>query len=403
MKRILVITCSLESPNGICIKAILEEAERRKIKVDCVCSAGAVQNTEFITYYLTPRRLLDQFYYGDRQIDSLQFKLSLWALRLGSLAMAPAWPFSAPAYYGHLKKLCLQLADQNHYDAVIGTYNFYETLLAAYEVKKRHMSIKFIPYFLDCLSGGRGPRYRSVETIRCLGLKKERSILPSADRIVIMKSHEEFYRDLWSEESWIDRVSVLDIPLLCNIVQQNGISEPKSRVNVVYTGALQVDLKNPGYFLNVLHCDDFADLNVTFVGPSNCDELIQKAGKHSKTCITQLPPVSHEKAVELMRSADILLNIGSKNARQIPCKIFEYMAAGKPIITTAPIHDEPSLKYLSKYPAALILYEDDPPELSSKKLRKFLNNIGNMKIDTSKLEKDFYICTPKAFVDLIEE
>ena len=403
MKRALVITCSLESPNGICIKSILNEAERRKIKVDCICSAGDVKNTEYITYYPTSRRLLDKFYYGRKKIDSWQYHLCLWGLRIAAFFTFAFWPFSAPLYYKKLRALSFELAAKNQYDIVVGTYNFYETLLAAYEVKKRHSDIKFVPYFLDCLAGGRGPRYVSENVTRKLGLRRERKILPLADQVVIMKSHEEFYRKLWSEESWKDRVKILDIPLLYNMGMCRNKRECNEVRQILYTGALQVDLKNPQFFLDILsHCK--ADnIKVTFVGPSNCGEIVKAARKKLKNSVEQKDPVPHEQAIELMKNADILLNIGSTNIRQIPCKIFEYMAIGKPIISTAPVKDEPSIKYLSQYPAALILYETDTIETNSQKLRNFLARINELDVDFSKLEEMMYICTPGAFIDLIEE
>lgn len=403
MRKFLVITCSLESPNGICVKSILEEAERRKIKVDCVCSANNVVNTEYITYYSTKRKLLDQFYYGDKTIDSPEYKISLWLLRISSLLMSPIWPFSAPLYYRKLKKLCLNLAHRNQYDVVIGTYNFYETLLVAYEIKRTYSDVKFIPYFLDCLSGGQGPRYLSEKIIKKLGLKRERKILPLADQIVIMKSHEKFYDELWKNESWKSRVKVLDIPLLCDSKGETK-SFPKSSVKqILYTGALQVNLKNPATFLEIFSKCCVENMKLTFVGPSNCDDIIKEAQTKMNTIIEQCAPVSHDVAVNLMKQADFLLNIGSMNERQIPCKIFEYMSTGKPIISTAPSRDEPSIRYLKQYPAALILYEEDSIDENCMKLKQFLEYAVDVKINTSMLEKTFYICTPKAFVDSIEK
>ena len=79
------------------------------------------------------------------------------------------------------------------------------------------------------------------------------------------------------------------------------------------------------------------------------------------------------------------------------------MAAGKPIVATASSSEEPSVKYLRQYPAALILLETDPPADNAARLRQFLNQLPGQRVDTSALEKRFYICTPRAFVDAIEQ
>lgn len=402
LKKILIITCSLESPNGICAQAIIEEAAARNIQVDCVCSAEYAHNTDIVTYYPVKKRLMDKFFYGTQKFSKWEYWLFLTLSRILSLLMLPCWPFSAPLYYFRLKKKALALAEKNHYDAVIGTYSFYECLLVAKDVKRMHPEVMFVPYFLDCLAGGQGPRYLSRGMLKVLGAKAEAKVLKYADLVVIMDSHKSFYKSLWRGTAWENKVKVLDIPLL-NVVSNTKKSSISDFIHIVYTGALQANLKNPKGFLDILAKGSFSDVKVSFIGPSDCNAIIQAMRVNADAEICQMPPVDHRSALKIIQQADVLLNIGSANPRQIPCKIFEYMATGKPIINVCPIRDEPSIKYLDKYPATLTLFEDNEAKMNASELRTFLNKIHDFQIDILKLMEKFYICTPKAFMDILED
>ena len=119
--------------------------------------------------------------------------------------------------------------------------------------------------------------------------------------------------------------------------------------------------------------------------------------------IKVMPFVDHETAVSLMQSADVLINFGNNNSHMTPCKIFEYMSLGKPIISTSPIENEPSSVYLGKYPYSLIIkdYEGNILE-DTKRLNDFLNRDFEYNDNIySELKKVYYLNTPKAFEEVV--
>ena len=87
----------------------------------------------------------------------------------------------------------------------------------------------------------------------------------------------------------------------------------------------------------------------------------------------------------------------------IPCKIFEYMSTGKPIISTRPIEDEPSLPYLSRYGGCLVLDEREKDiAVNVEALKRFLTQYKGWKADMNAVQREFKENTPTAFVDNVD-
>lgn len=81
------------------------------------------------------------------------------------------------------------------------------------------------------------------------------------------------------------------------------------------------------------------------------------------------------------------------------------MSYGKPIISVSPIKDEPSSRYLEKYPLSLIIkeYENNVAD-DIEKLKNFVSQAP--KLDQSefdKLNELFYLNKPEAFIKVIKK
>jgi len=117
--------------------------------------------------------------------------------------------------------------------------------------------------------------------------------------------------------------------------------------------------------------------------------------------IKHLGLMDHGSVLEMEKNAEYLVNIGNENPNLIPSKIFEYMRFGKPIISTYRTDNDTSLEPLKKYGNACFIDERLPAEDNARTLLDFINSENKKPISPEEMQKEFYLNTPTAFVDVI--
>ena len=198
MSTILFIVTESESANGICARAVMKELTARGHRVLCITNREYGQRKDYalggIQYYAVKPRLVYRIssYLSRSGVKGLRRRLiaggepaaqqSQAACEHSHVARDFAAVYRQAIQYGpgRVPRLAGVLCDPDlHPD------------------RRRHRGaqaqvdgpgILYIPYFLDSLSGGYGPRcFSPARTLkRCLNL--ERRLLANADRIIAMKS-----------------------------------------------------------------------------------------------------------------------------------------------------------------------------------------------------------------------
>lgn len=113
------------------------------------------------------------------------------------------------------------------------------------------------------------------------------------------------------------------------------------RFNIVYTGNIRFPHEDPAILFDAL--ESFAKtigprslrVCVSFYGtnPSLINELVRKHG-HLKSMIRVLPSIPHETCVITQQQAHVLLHLSHPETKGVfTGKIFEYLAAGRPILS----------------------------------------------------------------------
>lgn len=407
MLNILFIVTERNSANGVCANSVIRACLNRGYKVTCVTNKEYDDPNEFISdnvkfYTVKPRSVYSIFSYLNRGKISgwrKQILLLIGTLinKIELLISIPTWPVISRGYSKRIYKLIQTLHKEQSFDIVVPIYTQIDTIIAANLLKHKYPNVKVVPYMLDSLAAGYGPKQFSKEWIEKRGLKWEEKIFKNVDHIVMMKSSEDFYMR-YQELPYMNKVSFLDIPLfVCN--GKKAISYNEVPV-ISYVGSIPVHIRNPKYFLDVFKALNNTKIKLQIIGPSTCESLIQQY-LISDDRIERIERVPHSKALEIIEKSDFLLNLGNNLTTMMPSKIFEYISTGKPIISTAPILDEPCIKYLEKYGNACILYENDSIEISSKKMLNFINTHHN--VDSRTLSDTFRLNKPETFVDLIEQ
>ncbi len=416
MSNILFIVTESRSANGVCTDAVMQECLRNKHQVFCLTNREYGGEKQYEKNGVTYNTVKPRLHYRIASFISHNNKMGKTSLvflkgfnsllsKLKLLITCPLWPWISPAYSERIYREASKICRNHQIDTVIPIYTQIDTLIAAKKIKQKNPEILYIPYFLDSLSGGFGPKFFSPDWTVKKGLFWERKLLPLADRIVMMKSSREHYEKYSKNESYFERIHFLDLPLFqpkkINETNRNAPLQ-KAQLNLLFIGTIPESIRPPQYFMELFSLLSDPNLHFTIVGSSTCESYLQKrAGADPR--ITLSPFVDHDTALNMMESADVLVNFGNTNSHMTPSKIFEYMSFGKPILSTAPIPNEPSIPYLEQYPFHCIIDYSIPLAENAEKVSAFLQETKFATCDPEEVLNRFYLNTPTAFYQCIAE
>ncbi len=399
----LFIVTELNSANGICTQSVMREMVTRGHSVYCLTNHekhGDLENA--IRYYYVKPRLVYRLLNGSSN-RKIAKRIGLLLNKVKLAISYPTWPLISPMYARRIYRAAKAICQENRIDMIIPVYTQIDTLIAANRIKKEMPDIRYIPYFLDSLSGGYGPKCFSKEWVIRRGIKWEEKLLPSADKIVMMESSRSHYEKYCLEKSYFTKIIFSDLPLISQPKVLIAPNQASDIIELLYIGSIPAHIRNPEPFLKVFQHTKNERYRLSIVGTSTCGEVLSEYAK-SDSRIVLCDPISHDEAMKRVADAAILVNLGNNIKEMTPSKIFEYMSYGKPIISTMPISDEPSASYLRCYPISYLLeYKDIDYEVEAVKLEEWINKSIGTRIDFSSIETLFSKNTPAHFCDAVIE
>jgi len=374
MKKMLVMVDHYfpkPSPNGICVKEVVKALKKQDIDVTILATnpgyLSEVEVVEGVNVYRIRGRCFTRItgwcdsHKGMKYSDAIR-KIAILSNRLKLVLSFPTWPLISPLYTYHYYRKALELHRINNYDGILSVYIPIDPLIAGALVKNRCNNVKLMLYFLDCLSGGVVPRYLTKEWLASRGYKWEKRLFDSADAVFIMQSHKDHY--LTKEyNAFKDKIEVVDIPLMRELKLTSDkidIDFSEEVANIVYAGSMTKRVRDPTYMLETFKLIDKPNQYCLHIyGGGDCHDTIAgyiEEGRGMR--VIEHGWVDPDTAIGAMLKSDILVNIGNAVDTLTPSKIFEYMAAGKPIISFYKHDTEPSIQYLRQYPLSLLIKED---------------------------------------------
>ncbi len=121
---------------------------------------------------------------------------------------------------------------------------------------------------------------------------------------------------------------------------------------IVYCGSWYKDLRNPQPFLDAITEFHPAQMEVWVAGRIN--EFSRALSQPPLAGhVRYFGVVSHATALAMEKGATLLLHIGNADPRQVPGKIYEYLATGRPLLVLAESEQDPACRLIAGMPLAL--------------------------------------------------
>ncbi len=231
------------------------------------------------------------------------------------------------------------------------------------------------------------------------GLNKryEKRFYSQADKILFthqdaLSNHKKFFNIPSSKLIVASPISNFDNDLFKKTLSYNYSTRP---IKVSYFGIFTKGVRSPNSFLDLVKKN--TEFEFSWYVNEDSEKIIKScdisADKHSF-----YSHVSREDAQQLMvNSAHCLLSIGNKNSNQIPSKVIEYLATGKPIIHFTEIDDDPVINLSSEFHNLVTFNKNDDEKKLSSLIEEMFNKI-------EKFDKDRFInnYTAESIIDHLD-
>ena len=389
----LFILSDYGSANGYCVETITKyiDPERNHIHVLTVGEAGEERRGS-----VTVHRVNAPLFQRHRFLKPV----AGIAKKLGVVLHYPVWPICSFGLAIRLGNAAKKIFQEHEIDVVVPVYNAIEAVLAGMSVKKHFPRVLLVPYFLDSMRFGQVARFMRKKVHDEKAKRMEDRILSTADRMIVMESSREAYDREGC--SCREKLVFLDLPLFEPAGEQEKQEKNGDGKLFLYIGSMPNNIRDPQYCLEFLHRLKDEKYRFLFIGPSDYEEVLSLY-KDKDRRFERILRVSHEEATEWMRKADYLVNIGNTLAYMTPSKIFEYISAGKPILSFYKMEKDSGKPYLDRYGLAVQLYEKDDMTENISKFSDFCKAITKNGEIKKPNYSGFDQNKPKAFVDRIEE
>lgn len=372
----------MKNSSGVCTDSLVQILKQRKDEVHIIC---------YMDQYTDLK--IDGVYIHGIKADDYEARCNFPAIpksRIKKITeLVDAVIYYPVPYMGLAKRLTEateRVAREYQIEMAVSVVHPVESMVAVYELKKKHPEIKTVIYELDAVSdlnvGKKGIRKLLYDK----RLRFEEKIYDSADRIIHMRCHEKHFEQERYRKYDSKRV-LSDFPLfqpeLCR--EESQIILHKC-LKFVYSGALMKGIRSPEYVVEFLKkFSEEHEMEADFYSRGDYETFLEDVGKECKN-IYRKGWVATEEVHLAMEQADCLISIGNEIRNMVPSKSYAYISHGKPVIHFANIEDDPCIDIFGKYELALILDSRDSVDENIKKLNAFLQKINGKSFSVASVE-----------------
>lgn len=288
------------------------------------------------------------------------------------------WPDYACLWYWPGLRKAKRLCGANRYDCVITVSHPFTGHLVGLGLKKAFPGLRWVVDIGDPFSLDSTVPSNNVRLYRRLNRRIDRRVLEVCDAISVTV---EGCKASLIDEFSLDSGKIKVIPPLFSLSQTPKADAPpfakNGFIDLVYIGVLYADIRRPDGLLSLLNTvqSSIANIRLHFFGEQRgCDDCFSRFPQLMEKTVVLHGPVARNRVSAILSSADILINIGNQTSHQLPSKLVEYIAAGKPILNVVGADVDTSVEFLKDYPAALSLTcdSDGPSADATRRVVEFL-------------------------------
>lgn len=323
--------------------------------------------------------------------------LKLCAHPAAALAAVRQIALKKPRRIAAAKKAIEALDRQYHFDAAVAVAAPYagSFALAAADFGGKKSSWQMDPYAANHSYSAPG------------AFEREKELLAALDAVFIAPAMTQYYAPGAPLESYAAKAHVLDFPSLVSPPPAPHVQREGGRLRCVFVGSLYPTLRTPHYALELFCALNDPKLELVFVGggwENYPADLLEPYRKILSDRLIVTGPLPAARAAEEVARADVLLSLGNGVDNQVPSKIFEYFAAGRPVLHLAKLENDPCRPYFDRWPLALTLLESEGtgPEVLAR-LSAFLAEKGRSRLPFEEAARLFESNTPQAAARCLEE
>ncbi|MEX2642349.1 MAG: glycosyltransferase [Acetobacterales bacterium] len=270
------------------------------------------------------------------------------------------WPDFAGAWYFPAVRAVRRLLAGGGVDALVTVSHPFTPHLVGLAARRQSPALRWVADCGDPFSLFDEIPLNNLALYRDLNRCAERRVLAAADSTAVtVESCRALYADAFPESA----ARVVVVPPVATMPTQVA-EETAGRAAFAFFGRFYRALRSPAGLMALL--DGLArrrgDVTLDIYGDLNdCAGMLASPPPALAGRIRLHGLVGAEEAAAAMARAGVLVNIGNTTAFQLPSKIFEYAAAGRPILNLAQIDADTSAAFLGGYPAALTLRDRGAP------------------------------------------
>jgi glycosyltransferase involved in cell wall biosynthesis len=288
------------------------------------------------------------------------------------------WPdVSANWYFPALKATAALLATRRG-AALISVAPMFTAVAVGHALKRRDPGLDWIIDLGDPFSFLVESPPNNQFLYARLNARFERAAFRAAHAVAVTtRRTAERYGAVFPESA--SKISVIPPLLSAELAPGAPVRRPGA-IRIVFLGRLYRGVREPDFLLALFAAaQDGAPqppLDLHFYGETGaCAGAFELYRERCRGRLFVHGVVSRERALAATREADVLVNLGNQTPYQLPSKVVEYAATGKPVVNIAPHREDSSIEFFQSYPQALNLVSEGraPDAAQVARFREFVS------------------------------